>query len=73
MSIIVSETRNPTPNRAWDYRATFEGYEGGDPQGFGATPELATEDLLESTRCDICGDIHYPEPVPYSCQTGDGV
>lgn len=73
MTTIISETRNPTPNRALDYRANFKDYEGGDTCGFGATPELATEDLLESTRCDTCGDIHYPEPVPHSCETGDGV
>lgn len=70
--IIISETANPTPNHTWDYSATFEDYEGGAPIGYGATPELAQEDLLESTRCDICGDIHYPNPVPRSCQTGGG-
>jgi hypothetical protein len=73
MTIITSETRNPTPNCNLDWRAHFKDYEGGDVQGFGATPELATEDLLEQNRCDTCGDIHYPEPVPYACKNGDDV
>lgn len=73
MGINISETSNATPNKAMDYSATFNGYEGGDSQGLGATPALATEDLLESTRCDICGDIHFPESVPIQCETGDGV
>jgi hypothetical protein len=72
MTINISQTANATPNRHWDYIATFKDYEGGDIQGLGATPEAATEHLLEQTRCDICGDIHYPEPVPSSCATGDG-
>jgi len=72
MTIITSETRNPTPNRMLDWQATFKDYEGGDVCGYGETPELATEDLLEQNRCNTCGDIHYPEPVPYLCKTGDG-
>ena len=71
MTIITSETRNPTPNRNMDWRAIFKDYEGGDPQGFGATPELATEDLLEQYRCDTCGDIHEPGKIPRECETGD--
>lgn len=73
MGIDISQTSNATPNRAMDYSATFKGYEGGDPQGIGATPALAAEDLLESTRCDTCGDIHFPNPVPIQCETGDGI
>lgn len=23
--------------------------------------------------CDICGDHHKPDAIPYTCQTGDGV
>lgn len=23
--------------------------------------------------CDICGDHHKPDAVPYACETGDGV
>ena len=72
MTIIITETRNPTPNRHWDYSATFKDYEGGDIQGLGITPEAAKEHLLEQSRCDTCGDIHYPEPVPRACATGDG-
>jgi hypothetical protein len=47
MNIITSQTGNPTPNRDWDYSATLDGYEGGEPIGYGATPELATAELLE--------------------------
>lgn len=72
MGINISETSNATPNRTMDYSATFKNYEGGEPQGLGATPALATEALLESTRCDICGDIHEGE-VPRECETGDGI
>ncbi len=28
------------------------------------------EEIEES--CDICGDCHYPDNIPLSCQTGDG-
>lgn len=72
MTIITSQTRNPTPNRSLDWRACFKDYEGGDVQGFGETQELATEDLLEQSRCNTCGDIHYPQPVPQNCKTGKG-
>jgi hypothetical protein len=65
MTIEFSQTANNTPNRSWDWQATFKGY--------GSTKEEAEEDLLEQTRCDICGDIHYPNPMPRSCETGDGV
>lgn len=72
MTIITSETRNPTPNRMLDWQAHFKDYEGGDVIGYGETPELATEDLLENNRCHTCGDIHYPEPVPMQCKSGKG-
>lgn len=72
MKINISQTANPTPNREWDYSATFEGYEGGDIQGLGATPAEAEENLLEQTRCDVCGDIHDGD-VPRECETGDGI
>ena len=72
MTIITSATRNPTPNRALDWQATIGSYDEGDFVGYGATPELATEDLLEQSRCNTCGDIHYPAPKPLTCKTGKG-
>lgn len=74
MGIETSQTANPTPNRSWDWQATGKDYEGGDPIGFGATPEQAVEDLLDSMemeQCETCGDYH-KDSVPFGCQTGDG-
>lgn len=47
MRIETSQTSNATHNRNWDWQATFEGYEPDEPIGYGATAELATEDLLQ--------------------------
>lgn len=44
--IKVSYVHPPIPTREFDYCATFEGYEPGDPQGWGATPESAKTWLL---------------------------
>lgn len=72
MEIIITQTANATPNRAWDYMATLKDYEGGDPIGLGATPGLAKEDLMECLSCDICGDYHEVDNIPFGCQTEDG-
>ena len=48
--IQISEEFPPIPTRAFDYRATFDGYEGGDPQGFGATPDAAVAELLDQVE-----------------------
>lgn len=50
MNIITSETRNPTPNRNVDWQATIGDYDEGAAVGYGATPELATKDLLEQVN-----------------------
>lgn len=50
MNIITSETRNPTPNRNVDWQATIGEYDEGALVGYGATPELATEDLLQQVE-----------------------
>jgi hypothetical protein len=50
MKIETYQTSNPTPNRNWDWCATFEGYEPDEPIGYGATPELATAELLEQVN-----------------------
>ena len=42
----------PIPDRNMDYRATFESYEPGEPEGWGATAFDAKADLLEKV-----GDI----------------
>lgn len=78
MKIEICRTANDpylhyfiNPNRNCDYCATFKGYDEGDIMGFGSTPELAEEDLLEQTRCLLCGEIHYPEETPLTCKQGD--
>ena len=40
----------PIPLRDFDYCATFDGYEPGEPQGFGRTPDRAIDALLEDER-----------------------
>lgn len=50
MNIITSQTANPTPNRNWDWQATFEGYDEGEPIGYGATPEEAIKELLDNPQ-----------------------
>jgi hypothetical protein len=37
----------PIPIRSFDWEATRDGYDKGDPIGFGRTEELAKADLLE--------------------------
>ena len=37
----------PIPERQFDYRATFDGYEPGDVMGYGATEQEAINDLLD--------------------------
>ena len=75
MGIKTSQTANPTPNRSWDWQATSKDYDGGDPIGFGGTPDQAVEDLLDSLeleQCGTCGDYHELDEVPFTCQTGYG-
>jgi len=50
--IFVEETGNPTPERSWDYCATYDGYDGAHDaghqcQGMGKTKEEAIENLKE--------------------------
>ena len=37
----------PIPDRNFDWTATFENYEGGDPIGHGTTEDEAISDLLD--------------------------
>ena len=46
--VVVTHEHPPIPVRGFDYRATFEGHEPGEPQGFGATPVAALEDLRDT-------------------------
>jgi hypothetical protein len=43
--IIVSPNFPPIPVRSFDYAAYRRSYEGGDPIGYGETPEAAVADL----------------------------
>ena len=45
-TIIVEYVNPPFPNRDFDFRATFEGYEPGDLIGYAKTSEEAKADLL---------------------------
>lgn len=56
--IAVDVVRPPIPFRGFDYSAVFDaGYEGGDPIGYGATPDRAVDDLLEQDSND-----HFTHP-----------
>ena len=37
----------PIPTRLFDWCATYDGYEPGDPIGWGATKDAAIKDLLD--------------------------
>lgn len=43
--INTSFNPKPMPARGFDWCATFDGYEPGDPMGYGATKEAAIADL----------------------------
>lgn len=45
--VVVNFVYPPIPLRGFDYCATFEGYEPGEPQGFGRTREEAIGQLIE--------------------------
>ena len=49
MKIRTEYVCPPVPARNFDWRATFDGYEGGDPCGYGQTEADAVQDLLETT------------------------
>ncbi len=44
-AIVTSYDPKPIPTRAFDWCAVFDGYDGGDPIGFGATEEAAIAEL----------------------------
>ena len=45
--IVTKYDPPPIPIREFDWSAVFEGYEGGDPIGFGKTRDEAIFDLLD--------------------------
>lgn len=46
--IVTTYDPKPIPMRQFDWSAYREGYEGGDPLGFGPTREAAIADLLDA-------------------------
>ena len=41
----------PIPDRNYDWEATLDGYDAGDPIGNGRSPIVAVDDLLEQIEC----------------------
>ena len=56
--INVQFIHPPIPMRQFDWCATFEGYDEGDPQGFGETPQDAVVDLFKNLDEDL-GQAQY--------------
>lgn len=48
--VDVARVLPPIPLRGFDYCATFESYEPGEPQGFGRTPDDAIAALLDDEQ-----------------------
>jgi DNA-directed RNA polymerase subunit RPC12/RpoP len=48
MKIVTSYIYPPIPERSFDWCATLDGYEPGDPIGYGATEDRAIRDLKET-------------------------
>lgn len=47
MDIVTTYICPPIPTRAFDWTATQDGYEPGDPIGYGRTQQEAIDDLLD--------------------------
>jgi len=57
MKIDTRYDPKPGPSQKFDWEATFEGYDEGDPVGYGATEQEAVQALLdaagmEEVHCD---------------------
>lgn len=50
--ITVEFIYPPIPDRRFDYQATFDGYDEGDPIGHGPTEQSAIDDLHETAEFD---------------------
>ncbi len=46
-NIVTNFWAKPIPPRQFDWSATFDGYEGGDPIGYGRTEQDAINDLID--------------------------
>ncbi len=45
--IVTNYWAKPIPMRQFDWEATFDGYDMGDPVGYGTTEEEAINDLIQ--------------------------
>lgn len=52
-TIHVERIAPPIPVQSHDWCATLDGYEPGDPIGYGATPGEAVDDLLVEQEQDV--------------------
>ena len=52
MKINISYDPKPIPTNRFDYCATLDGYEPGDPCAYGPTAEAAKAELLEYLQLD---------------------
>jgi hypothetical protein len=50
MKIITQYTEPPIPVTRFDWTAVYEGYEPGDPVGYGSTEEIAKKNLQEMNK-----------------------
>lgn len=50
LPVVVTYDPPPVPSDAFNWSATFDDYEPGDPQGFGPTPEAAIAELLDQAE-----------------------
>jgi len=50
--VITEYEYPPIPKRAWDWSAVRDGYEPGDPIGYGPTEADAIRDLLDQEYYD---------------------
>ncbi len=46
-TILLNNIYPPIPNRRFDWQATLDGYEPGEPIGYGETKLKALEDLID--------------------------
>lgn len=69
VKIITRQINPPIPTTAFDWQATWEGYDLGDPIGFGATEQAAIEDLREILGLDANNE---PDPRARSALTQSG-
>lgn len=52
MQILTNFSQKPIPTSAFDWTARFDGYEPGQPLGYGSTEQEAINDLLDNADVD---------------------